>query len=116
MQTFVRSYPKPSKKAKAPHPIGRSEAQKAASLRDGYHCLWCKHVRCVLNPLQEVHHLFGRGRSDTLKTCMGLCAGCHQRHHSLGSPTTQELVELMVRLYKYDYSDCAEFMKPIAID
>lgn len=106
------AYPKPHYK-KRRKVIGRTEAQKEASLRDGRWCLWCLH-RGILSPLEEVHHLFGRARSDELKSCIGLCADCHMEHHRTHHPSTHELVTLMEKRYHYDYADCAEFMKAIA--
>ncbi len=95
------------------HPARRTEAQKAAAERDGKWCLWSLVVEGVQRPLEEVHHIFGRGRVDTMETCIGLSLKIHQSHHQHNRPTTQELVALMQRVYGYDYSEYQQFFDPI---
>jgi cytochrome c553 len=88
----------------------RTTAQRVAAERDGRWCLW--HLQSgVLQPIMEVHHIFGRARSDEEQTCIGLCHECHQRHHDGRSPTTVELLELMRKVYGYDYSQYRQFTK-----
>jgi 5-methylcytosine-specific restriction endonuclease McrA len=39
---------------------------------------------CLIAPMQEVHHLYGRGGPDphALERLIGLCSVCHQSAHA----------------------------------
>jgi hypothetical protein len=93
--------------------MNRTEAQAKAAERDGKWCLWCLYVKKKLSPMTEVHHIFGRARSDEPETCVGLCHECHQRHHMGVGATTIDFVQLMIYVYHFNYDPYTQFVKPI---
>ena len=83
----------------------RTQAQIEAAERDGLYCLWHKYrsENPALAPLSDEHHIARRQPgSDRPELIIGLCRVCHTFHHNGRSPTTAELLDLMLDLYHLD--------------
>ena len=55
----------------------------------------------MLVPMTDVHHIFGRARSDKEETCISLCHKCHMNFHNGTGVGMEDFVDLMNELYQY---------------
>lgn len=84
----------------------RTKAQSEAYERDGPWCIWSKYgaAQPSLLPSTDVHHLARRQPgADLPQLCISLSHKVHMGQHHMGfSPTTGELLDLMLALYHLD--------------
>lgn len=87
----------------------RTEAQQAAYKRDKGLCIWHLWRHEMRVPAPDVHHIARRGEGrDTKDLCVSLCRQCHvgegrvKGHHQGGSPSTYELLNMMLDFYGID--------------